>query len=114
MSDYISREDALNFEMEIEADPEEIQAITKGMALYADYIKSIPAAEVVERKRGKWECVTVTDISDRMNLPFASISSMRCNQCNRYHNEVYHYGIPTEMARFCSFCGAWMVNDERT
>lgn len=50
MDDYISREAALNFEMEIEADPEEIQAITKGMALYADYIKKVPAANVVERK----------------------------------------------------------------
>ena len=50
MDDYISREDALNFEMEIEADPDEIQAITKGMALYADYIKKVPAADVTERK----------------------------------------------------------------
>lgn len=53
MGDYIKREDALNFEMEIEADPEEIQAISKGMALYGEYIKSIPAADVVERKHGK-------------------------------------------------------------
>ena len=53
MTDYISREDALNFEMEIEADPEEIQAISKGMALYGEYIKSIPAADVVEQKHGK-------------------------------------------------------------
>lgn len=55
MTEYISREEALNFELEIEAKPEDIQAITKGMALYADYIKSIPAADVVERKKGKWK-----------------------------------------------------------
>ena len=52
--EYIKREDALCFEMEIEADPEEIQAITKGMALYGEYIKSIPAADVAERSRGVW------------------------------------------------------------
>lgn len=46
--DYISREEALNFELEVEAEPEDIQAITKGMALYADYIKKIPVADVVE------------------------------------------------------------------
>ena len=49
-TEYISREEALNFELEVEADPEDIQAITKGMALYAEYIKSIPAADVVERR----------------------------------------------------------------
>ena len=48
--EYISRKEALNFELEVEADPEDIQAITKGMALYAEYIKSIPAADVVEKK----------------------------------------------------------------
>ena len=57
MTDYISREDALNFEMEIEADPEKIQAISQGMALYGEYIKSIPAAEVVA-KMPKWISVT--------------------------------------------------------
>lgn len=52
-AEYIKREDALNFEMEIEADPDEIQAITKGMSLYAEYIKSIPAADVVKRRKRK-------------------------------------------------------------
>lgn len=53
MDDYISREAALNFEMEIEADPDEIQAITKGMALYSEHIKSIPFADVAEIVRCK-------------------------------------------------------------
>ena len=52
MTEYISREEALNFELEIEAKPDDIQAITKGMALYAEYIKSIPAADVIEREKG--------------------------------------------------------------
>ncbi len=48
MNDYISREAALNFEAEITAAPGEIQAISQGMSLYAEHIKAIPAADVVE------------------------------------------------------------------
>ena len=46
MTEYISREAALNFEAEIDADPAEIQAISRGMALYAEHIKALPAADV--------------------------------------------------------------------
>jgi len=42
----IDRDAALNFELQAEADPDEIQAITKGMALYAEHIKSLPVIEV--------------------------------------------------------------------
>ena len=48
MDEYISREKALNFEAEIDADPDEIQAISRGMALYAEHIKALPAADVAE------------------------------------------------------------------
>lgn len=54
--DYIRRYDALNFEMDIEADPDEIQAITKGMALMSEYIKGLPTADVVEVVRCK-DCI---------------------------------------------------------
>ena len=47
MKEYITREDALNLEAEITAAPSEIQAISQGMALYAEHIKAIPAADVV-------------------------------------------------------------------
>ena len=55
MSEYISRDDALNFEMEIEAEPEEIQAISRGMALMSEHIKGLPAADVTECKAGEWK-----------------------------------------------------------
>lgn len=55
------------------------------------------------RSVGKWEDVSVHD-----NIRNIMIASMRCNVCKRYHNEVYHYGDPTEMARFCPVCGAKM------
>ena len=56
---------------------------------------------------GKWEDVSVHD-----NIRNIMIASMRCNVCKRYHNEVYHYGNPTEMARFCPVCGAKMEVSE--
>lgn len=60
------------------------------------------------RGMGKWEDVSVHD-----NIRNIMIASMRCNVCKRYHNEVYHYGNPTEMARFCPVCGAKMeVSDD--
>lgn len=56
MTEYISREAALNFETEIDADPDEIQAISRGMALYAEHIKAVPAADVVPVVRCK-QCI---------------------------------------------------------
>lgn len=53
--DYISREAALNFEMSVECSPDEIQGVTDGMALYAEYIKQQPAADAVDVVRCK-EC----------------------------------------------------------
>lgn len=43
MNDLISREDALNFEMNLEAESEqEMLGIVRGMQIYADHIKSLP------------------------------------------------------------------------
>ena len=56
---------------------------------------------------GKWKDVSVHD-----NIRNIMIASMRCSVCERYHNEVYHYGNPTEMARFCPVCGAKMEVSE--
>lgn len=59
------------------------------------------------RRAGKWEDVSVHD-----NIKNIMIAAMRCNVCKRYHNEVYHFGNPTEMARFCPNCGAKMEVSE--
>ena len=48
MSEYIDRHDALKFDAEIAAGPDDIQLISKGMALYAEHIKGLP---VVQTKR---------------------------------------------------------------
>lgn len=96
MTDYISREDALNFEMEIEADPEEIQAITKGMALYGEYIKSIPAAEFVGRKRGEWIEEALCSTSG-----YGVYHVSRCSECRSAEPML-------SRKNYCPNCGAWM------
>lgn len=48
MKEYILKEDALNFEMEIEATQEDIQSITEGMSIYAEYIKNLPTVTIPE------------------------------------------------------------------
>jgi hypothetical protein len=73
-------------------------------------LRSIPTADVRENVKAEWENVEVTEITD-INIPSA-VASMLCPVCKRYHNEVYFYGRPTEMARFCGFCGAQMGGAE--
>lgn len=102
-AEYIKREDALYFEMEIEADPEDIQAITKGMALYGEYIKSIPAADVVEREinRGyrcymcgaklKWE--SDANFEDAGMDGHGVISYYTCPGCSAWY-EIF---VPIDM-----------------
>ena len=73
-----------------------------------DMIESAPTISPDEaRGIGKWEDVSVHD-----NIQNIMIAAMRCNVCKRYHNEVYHYGNPTEMARYCPVCGAKMEVSE--
>ena len=67
----------------------------------------IPAADVVPVRHGRWVEVEVKELAYYKMM----IASMRCDQCGRYHNEVYHYGNPTEMAKYCGFCGALMDKD---
>ena len=94
MTEYISREDALNFEMEIEAEPEEIQAVTKGMALYAEHIKKLPPVAVVEPKTGTW-----IEMDDENAVPFMS-PKYYCSCCEDWNT----YG-PSD---YCPNCGAKM------
>ena len=101
MAEYIEREAVLEF-VEPDARP-----------FLAERIKSIPAADVRPVVRGKWEDVNVRDYSTNINggLPL-NVASMCCSVCKRWHNEVYHYGNPTEMAHFCPNCGADMRAEE--
>ena len=68
-------------------------------------VETAGTADVEEVKHGEWEEVTTNFIDD---LAFDTVASMRCSKCERYHNEVYHYGNPTKKAHYCPFCGARM------
>lgn len=65
-------------------------------------VEDIPAADVQPVKHGRWEEIDVQDVKN------CTITSMRCNKCNRYNNKVYFYGNPTDNALFCPHCGARM------
>lgn len=101
---YIDKYKALNLDFKINVSLFESRRKTAERAVqaYADAISAIPEEAVRADINGKWEEVSVDEM---FGIP---IASMRCNQCDRYHNEVYHYGRPTEMAHFCPFCGARM------
>ena len=105
--DYISREAAIEA---MYKDAEAHPGHTFWTSQY-EALRNIPAADVRPVVRGKWEDVEVTYVADKTTLPFERISSMRCNQCNRYHTEIYYYGNPTEMAHYCPNCGADMMEE---
>ena len=90
MTDYISREAALEFEMEIEADPDDIQAISTGMSLYAEHIKSIPAAFV--ERCGRWVKV--------------GYGKPRCSICGS--EQLCNHGGKYKPTKYCPNCGAFM------
>lgn len=70
-------------------------------------------ADVRPVVRGEWEDVNVRDYSTNINggLPL-NVASMCCSVCKRWHNEVYHYGNPTDMAHYCPNCGAVMREEQ--
>lgn len=69
-------------------------------------IDNIPAADVAPMVHAHWEDVSVDDEGSML------IASMFCSNCKRWHNEVCHYGSPTEMAHYCPNCGATMDESE--
>lgn len=95
MAEYINREAAINA---IEAVPDGNWKNTR----YVTEISAIPAADVAPVAHAHWEDVSVDDEGSML------IASMFCSNCKRWHNEVYHYGSPTEMAHYCPNCGAKM------
>ena len=110
MAEYIEREAAkavLNKRHEIRTHMRDLNSALQ-LKIAELEIGDIPAADVRPVTRGKWEDVEVTYVAGKTTLPFERISSMRCNQCNRYHTEIYYYGNPTEMAHYCPNCGADM------
>lgn len=89
MIDYISRDEALNFDSSIESELDHILDVCKGMALYANHIKEIPTADVRENIYGAWVSPGHGD------TPCVYI----CSACNSPQDR---------RTKFCPECGADM------
>lgn len=47
LDEYITKNDALNFEISIDSTPERIQLIMEGMAFYSDYLKNLEPIKAI-------------------------------------------------------------------
>lgn len=106
MTDYISREDALNFEISVEMEPEELKPFMAGMSWYGDHIKNLPSADVEPVVRGEW-----IKMSDVDGVYWA------CSECGEDIPRIAHFNpqfdlFPKlksiEKTSFCPNCGAEM------
>lgn len=96
MSEYIKREDALNidFRCNVRMFESRLKTAERAVRAYADAIAELPAADVVDRKKGEW-------------IPLFPIV------CDRpYCYECSICGSTTgRMTNFCQNCGADMRKD---
>lgn len=105
MSEYISREAVMDaFAQRVKQSNNSDFAPPPTWNNAVEIVEQFPAADVVEVRHAHWDDVEVIECEAAKLM----VASMRCSACNRYHNEVYHYGNPTEMAHYCGFCGAKM------
>lgn len=112
MAEYIDREAAINKIMGniVHQDSHDVNLHNIGLRKAMSAIANLPAADVVEVRHGRWEQVEILHVEDlnEEDKNCILIASMFCPKCKRYHNEVYLYGSPTEMVRYCPNCGADM------
>lgn len=95
MSDYIKREDVISF---LEKEYEGGWIPYNSKAILKEEIESIPTADVVERKKGKWAYERV-DFSVAVSPGAYVISSPTCSVCGFHEFEA---------TNFCPNCGADM------
>lgn len=95
MSDYISREAAIEaFEKELSAKYNRIE-LSIGFVGAKSILSDLPAADVVERKKGKW-------INHGQYADFFPHCEYRCSECDTPYLEI-------EMIyNYCPNCGARM------
>ena len=101
MAEYIKREDALKA----------MEWKWAGKAAF-DAVKAIPSADVIERKKGKWEVIDVANLDlaygGRIYVP-----EFKCNQCGSYYESDIRWVEPimpedAHFPKFCPYCGADM------
>lgn len=100
MSDYIKRSDALNFEWEIECEPDDLQPMMEGMVRVMDYIKQLPAADVVEVVHGEW-------IDDKSTI-IGDLIERNCSLCGQRMTSCIE-----RMMSYCPNCGAKMDGERK-
>ena len=101
MTDYISRNDALNaFAKVYEFPSGSIERCFEQVKDVYDKINNLPASDVVERKHGKW-----SPFDDGNGFGF------QCSAC-----KCVTYGCSLEIFtgdfKFCPYCGADMIQNE--
>ena len=91
MAEYIKREDAINA----------VKMLYGGFGAIAN-INAIPSADVVERKKGKWQ---ITD---------AYPHNVYCSECHKKFAQTHWavWGDGSLPRNFCPNCGADMRNDD--
>lgn len=108
MADYIKREDVLRCIGTVGRDGEYDLGYWPHNVAFQEEIKELPAADVRPVVRGGWEDVHI----DRPEIADLEVATMFCQNCNRWHNEVYQYGDPIEFVNFCPNCGADMRGED--
>ena len=106
MAEYIDR-DAAILEIKKEWASLPISEPT-GFGILMRVLMTQQPADVRPVVHGEWADIDVQEVSAYTSLPISTITSMRCNKCLKYHNEVYFYGNPAESVNFCPNCGADM------
>lgn len=112
MAEYIDRDKVLDAILQLPPKMDEKGYGWLGRMGVWQMLSDFPSADVQPMKHGRWDVVEVEDVSTKSNLPITTIASMWCNRCNRFHNEIYYYGNPTEYANFCPNCGARMDGED--
>lgn len=100
MAEYIER-DALLEDIQAAVDNGGMGAVIAGTL--KRYVKRVPAADVVEVKRGRWENIVYNPVLKKME---ATCSSCMCRGEIRVKGNCCGFVVPN--SDFCPHCGADM------
>lgn len=99
MTEYIERSDALNLDFSVKLAPDKLKATMEGMALYADQIKLIPAADVAPVVHGRWAV-----LYEIWGKNVKTVAGYQCSKCGGFNYYQDNY---------CPNCGARMDEVEK-
>ena len=100
MVELIRKDQALNMEIDLDATPEEIELIMKGMQIVFNHIKQLSVIETHRLMHGKW----IRHVLKNVNVPWG----YDCSVCNKWY--IINHDASIEY-NFCPNCGAKMDGD---